>query len=370
MLPAIYHDQVAEVCIHHSKHLITASYVSEKMKSLNKAAVDKDLILLNECGLDPGIDHMSGMKVIDQIREKGLEIHAFETFTGGLLESTTEDNPWQYKFTWNPKNVVMAGVGGVKFLQEGRFKYIPHQRLFRRFELIHIPGYGYFEGYANRDSLGYREIYGLQDIKTMFRGTFRRPGFCKAWNVFVQLGAVDDSYQMEHVESMTHRQFINSFLSYNPNDSVELKLAHYINIDMESDEMTKLKWSGFFSEKLVGLDSGSPAQILEHILKKNWTLDPGEKDMIIMWHKFNFMEEGEMKEVNSTLVAIGDDDNNTAMSKTVGLPMGISTKLILENKISKRGVLIPTERELYEPILEELKTLGFDFIESQKETVH
>ena len=231
-----------------------------------------------EMGLDPGIDHMSAMQVLDRIKSAGHKLTAFETFTGGLLADDQKvDNPWQYKFTWNPRNVVLAGTGIVKFIQEGRLKYIPYQKLFQRTEVIHIPEYGYFEGYANRDSLKYLEVYKLNGINTLYRGTLRRPGFCKAWDAFVQIGATDDSYTLFGLEDMTHRQFINTFLQYNPNDSIELKLAHYLNIGMESAEMYKLKWIGIFDDQLIGLQEGTPAQILEHILKKKWTLDDSRK---------------------------------------------------------------------------------------------
>jgi len=366
MLPMKFHPVAARECVKAGRHLITASYATEEIRAMDKDAKERGIILLNECGLDPGIDHMSAMKTMHRIQKEGGELLAFETFTGGLLAPNDNvDNPWQYKFTWNPRNVVLAGTGGVKFMQEGRYKYIPHHKVFRRTEVIHIPGYGYFEGYANRDSLRYREIYGLGNIRTMYRGTLRRPGFCKAWSIFVQLGACDDSFEMEEVGKMTHRQFINSFLSFNPDDSIELKLAYYMNIDLESDEMNKLKWAGFFSDELVGLQRGTPAQILEHILKKKWTLDHDERDMIVMLHKFIFMNKGQKREVHSTMVAIGDDEINTAMSKTVGLPMGIATKLLAEGKIKSRGVKIPIEEEIYLPILEKLKKMGFDFNERE-----
>lgn len=368
MLPARFHMIVAHACLKLSKHLVTASYVNEEMKALDEEAKTKGLVFLNECGLDPGIDHMSAMQVIDRIRSKGNELIGFESFTGGLLAPTEDENPWKYKFTWNPRNVVLAGQGIVKFIQESRYKFIPYQRLFRRTEIVHIPKYGEFEGYANRDSLKYLDVYNLRGIKTLFRGTFRRPGFSKAWNIFVQLGATDDSYQMEGVEKMTHRQFINSFLSYNPGDSVELKLAHYLSLDLHGDIMHKLKWVGAFSEELVGLKEGTPAQILQTILKKKWTLNNEDRDMIVMWHKFNYIDKSnndKETEIHSSIVTIGEDTVNTAMSKTVGLPLGIATKLILENKVQSKGVLIPIIRELYEPILAELsEDFGFDFTES------
>jgi saccharopine dehydrogenase (NADP+, L-glutamate forming) len=364
MLPASFHIKIAEKCAEVGRHLLTASYVTDEIIELSKKFEEKNKLLIMEMGLDPGIDHMSAMKVLDRIKGEGNELTAFETFTGGLLVPDGEsENPWQYKFTWNPRNVVTAGQGFVKFIQEGRYKYIPYNKLFRRTEVIHIPGYGFFEGYANRDSLKYLDMYDLQGIKTLYRGTLRRPGFCLAWDVFVQLGATDDSFEMEGVSEMTHRQFLNSFLSFNPNDSIELKLAHYMNLDMESDIMYKFKWLGMFSEELVGLDRGTPAQILEHILKKKWTLDPSEHDMIVMWHKFNFIENGMPKQIESHMVAIGDDETNTAMSKTVGFPLAIAAKLILQGKIDLTGVHIPTKKEIYRPVLAELEKMGFEFSE-------
>ncbi len=368
MLPARFHISVAKACLKLSKHLVTASYVNDEMRALDAEAKKKGLVFLNECGLDPGMDHMSAMQVIDRIREKGNELIGFESFTGGLLAPSDDDNPWKYKFTWNPRNVVLAGQGVVKFIQEGRYKFIPYHRLFRRTEIVHIPKYGEFEGYANRDSLQYLDVYKLRGIKTLYRGTFRRPGYSMAWNIFVQLGATDDSYQMEDVATMTHRQFINSFLSYNPHDSVELKLAHYLNLDMQGDIMYKLKWVGAFSDELVGLKEGTPAQILEAILRKKWTLNPYDRDMIVMWHKFNYIDKsnnGRETEIHSSIVTIGENTTHTGMSKTVGLPLGIATKLILEDKIKSRGVIIPIIKELYEPILSELsEDFGFDFTES------
>jgi len=368
MLPAGFHQIVAESCLRDSVNLLTASYLTDELKVMDEEATSKGIIMLNECGLDPGIDHMSAMKVIDRIRDEGGEITGFESFTGGLLAPNEGDNPWQYKFTWNPRNVVLAGQGVVKFVQEGRYKYIPYSKLFRRTEQIHIPGHGYFEGYANRDSLKYREIYKLDNIKTMYRGTLRRPGFCKAWNVFVQLGATDDSYQMENVDTMTHRQFVNSFLFYNPGDSIELKLAHYLGLDMEGEEMHKLSWLEIFSEELVGLKEGTPAQILENILKKKWTMDEEDGDMIVMWHKFNYLLEGKEKQIDATMVLIGENQQNTAMAKTVGLPLGIAAKLIVKGKFKTKGVCAPTIREIYTPIMNELVSdFGCVFVEEEVE---
>lgn len=367
MLPASFHIIVAKSCLQYGKHMLTASYITEELGALEAEFKAKGLLFLGELGLDPGIDHMSAMKVIDHIRTQGHELTGFETFTGGLLsEASEEGNPWQYKFTWNPRNVVLAGQGIVKFRQEGRYKYIPYHKLFRRTEIIHIPGHGYFEGYANRDSLKYLSLYHLQGIPTLYRGTLRRPGFCKAWNIFVQLGATDDTYQMENVAEMTHRQFLNSFLSFNPQDSVELKLAHYLGLDIDGEEMFKLQWLGLFEETLVGLQKGSPAQILEHILRKKWTMTEEENDRIVMWHKFDFIDNGVHRQIQSHMVAVGENVTDTAMAKTVGLPLAIATCLVAEGKVDlEPGMHIPTVAPLYEPILEELAKLGFEFEERE-----
>lgn len=367
MLPASLHIHVALLCAEYGKHMLTASYLTDDIRQLSDQFKAKGALCLMELGLDPGIDHMSAMKVLDRIKDAGHRLTSFETFTGGLLaDDQTKDNPWNYKFTWNPRNVVMAGSGTVKFIQENRFKYIPYHRLFKRTEVIHIPGYGYFEGYANRDSLKYLDLYGLRDIKTLYRGTLRRPGFCKAWDIFVQLGATDDTFLMENVAELTHRQFINSFLAYNPHDSVELKLAHYMNIGLESDEMYKLQWLGIFDEVKIGLDRGTPAQILEHILKKKWTLDETDRDMIVMWHKFRYLAGAGTKEIQSHMVVLGDDPVHTAMAKTVGLPLAIGARLILQGQIKTTGVTVPTIREIYVPVLEELEKMGFEFSEREK----
>ena len=366
MLPASLHIHVAKKCAEIGKHFLTASYLKEDVKALDEAFKKAGKTVIMEMGLDPGIDHMSAMKVLDELREKKLELTGFETFTGGLIaEESVGDNPWKYKFTWNPRNVVLAGQGTCKFIQEGRYKYIPYHKLFRRTEMIFIPGYGYFEGYANRDSLAYLDVYNLRGINTLYRGTLRRPGYCASWDVFVQLGATDDGYEMENVSTMTHRQFINSFLSYNPHDSIELKLAHYINQPLDSDIMFKLRWLGMFEDEPVGLEKGTPAKILEHILKKKWTLQKEDKDMIVMWHKFNFMENGKHRQIESSMVTLGDDDQNTAMAKTVGLPLAIAAKLILKQEIQLAGVHVPTSKKIYKPVLKELSALGFDFNERE-----
>jgi len=370
MLPARFHKFVATSCVKFSKNLLTASYETAELKAFETEVSKKGLFFLNECGLDPGLDHMSAMKIIDDLRNEGHELLCFESFTGGLVAPESDNNPWNYKFSWNPRNVVLAGQDGpAKFIQNGKIKYIPYNRLFRRTEIIDIESYGLFEGYANRDSLGYIEKYNLQGIPTIYRGTLRRPGYCRAWNIFVQLGATDDSYYLENLENMTHREFINSFLHYHPTDSVELKLYRAMHIDQDSDIIYKLNWLGVFDDTKIGLKRATPAQILEHILKQKWQLQPDDKDMIVMWHKFIYHDSKLQKNVKltSSLAVIGENSKHTAMSKTVGLPLAIAAKLVLTGKINLSGMYIPTHKNIYEPVLKELEQNGIIFSEKIEE---
>ena len=365
MLPARFHIEVAKDCIVFKKNMVTASYITPEMKALDDEVKKQGLVFMNEIGLDPGIDHMSAMQVIDRIRDNGAKMLLFESFTGGLVAPESDTNLWNYKFTWNPRNVVLAGQGGAaKFIQEGKYKYIPYHKLFRRTEFLNIIDSGKFEAYANRDSLKYMKEYGLDDILTMYRGTIRRVGFSRAWNLFVRLGMTDDSYIMEDSEEMSYRDFTNSFLAYNPNDSVELKLRSYLKIEQDDIIWDKLLELDIFSPtKKVGLKDATPAQILQKILMDSWSLQEDDKDMIVMQHKFGYEFKGERRQIESSMVVIGEDQTYTAMAKTVGLPVGIATLLILNEKITTPGVQIPINKEVYEPILEELKEQGIIFNE-------
>ena len=368
MLPARFHLEIAKDCLEFGKNLVTASYISKELKELDEEVRVRGLIFMNEIGLDPGIDHMSAMQVIDRIKDKGGKMLLFESFTGGLVAPESDNNLWNYKFTWNPRNVVVAGQGGVaKFIQEGKYKYIPYHKLFRRTEFLDIDGYGRFEAMANRDSLNYREIYGLQDALTLYRGTIRRVGFCRAWNIFVQLGMTDDSYVMEGSEKMSYRDFTNSFLPYKPHDSVELKLRHYLKIDQDDVIWDKLLELDIFNpDKIIGLKDATPAQILQKILMDSWTLEADDKDMIVMYHIFGYELEGRKKQIVSNMVIIGEDQTYTAMAKTVGLPVAMAALAILNGKISKPGIQLPISKEVYDPILKELQAHGIEFKEKKE----
>lgn len=369
MLPARFHIEVAKDCLEFGKSMVTASYISKEMKALNTEAVAKGLIFMNEIGLDPGIDHMSAMQVIDRIRAKGGQMLLFESFCGGLIAPESDDNLWNYKFTWNPRNVILAGQGGAaEFLQEGRYKYIPYHRLFRRTEFINIEGYGKFEVYANRNSLQYQSVYGLDNILTLYRGTIRRVGYSKAWNMFVQLGMTDDTYIIPNSENLTYREFVNLFLAYSHTDSIELKLRYALNIDQDDLMWEKLVELDLFNkEKTIGIANATPAMALQKILEDKWTLAPEDKDMIVMYHKFGYKLDGKKFQIDSNMTLIGEDQTHTAMAKTVGLPVAIAAIKILNGEISTPGVQLPIAKEVYGPILKELEEKGIIFREENVE---
>ncbi len=361
MLPAKFHHFVATAAVELGKNMVTASYVSDDIKALDNKAKEKGVLILMEMGVDPGIDHMSAMQIIDKIKARGGKINLFKSYTGGLVVPKYDNNPWNYKFTWNPRNVILAGQGVSKFIRHGKYKYIPYHQVFSRIERITFNEVGEFEAYANRDSISYREIYGIKDIPTIFRGTLRRPGFCKAWNVFVQLGMTDDSYLVEDVANMTYREFTNTFLAFHKTMTVEEKIAKLFNLSEDSSILYKLRWLGIFSNEKIGLIKATPAQILQHLLMKKWALEEGDKDMIVMRHLFEYEINNKIEQIESSLVVYGND--HTAMSITVGTPLAIAVKRILNGELTGSGVERPVKKEIYEPILEELKDYGVIFQE-------
>jgi saccharopine dehydrogenase (NADP+, L-glutamate forming) len=364
LLPPQMHLEVAQDCIALGKHMVTASYVSKQVFRLGDEARQRALVFMNELGLDPGIDHMSAMQRIHQIKNNGGKINAFYSYTGGLVAPESDDNPWHYKFSWNPRNVVLAGQGTAQFLEDGKLKYIPYRRLFRQYRNVEIPGMGEWEVYANRDSLMYKEAYGLQNIRTMFRGTIRHKGFCDAWNALVRIGLTDATFPIVDSDKLTYHDLMEAFLGISQHaGSVKDRVAKMIETDPDSDIMQKLEWLGLFSKRRIKLQNATPALILENLLLEKWALQPNDKDMVIMQHVFEYEQQRKRRKMTSTLVMKGTNSEETAMSRLVGLPLGIFVKLLMMGKISTTGVNIPTMPEVYEPVMAELEDHGVKFME-------
>jgi saccharopine dehydrogenase-like NADP-dependent oxidoreductase len=367
LLPPQMHLEVAQDCIVLGKHMVTASYVSKQVFRLGDEARQRALVFMNELGLDPGIDHMSAMQRIHKIQEAGGKITAFYSYTGGLVAPESDDNPWHYKFSWNPRNVVLAGQGTAQFLEDNKLKYIPYRRLFRQYRTIDIPEMGKWEVYANRDSLLYKEAYGLQNIKTLFRGTIRHQGFCDAWNALVRIGLTDATFPIVDSDKLTYHDLMEAFLGISQHTgSVKDRIAKMIEVDPGSEIMQKLEWLGLFSKKRIKVQNATPSLILENLLLEKWALQPADKDLVIMQHVFEYEINRRKKKLTSTLIMKGTNGTETAMSKLVGLPLGIFVKLLLLGKISTTGVNIPTMPEVYEPVMAELEEYGVRFIEQEE----
>ncbi len=363
LLPPTLHILVAKDCIKSAKNLITASYVSEEMKSLDKAAQKAGILLLNEIGLDPGIDHLSAMQMIHHIQKDGGEITSFKSYCGGLVAPEYDDNPWNYKFTWNPRNVILAGQATATYLENKQVKFIPPNRIFNQTVDVMVPELGKFESYANRDSLGYISPYGIDSAHTVLRGTLRRKNYCQNWNYLVNLGLTDDTYKIANSENMTYRDLMAAFLSGANQQNLEIQLSRFMNKAQTSKEFQRIKWLGLLNDEKIGISNASPAQILQHLLTQKWKLKKGELDMIVMKHEITYKKDKKNFKANSSLIVKGDDEVYTAMAKTVGLPMAIAAKLILQGKIVDKGVRIPLSPMYYEPILKELAKFDIKFIE-------
>lgn len=368
MLPAFMHVEVARVAIAAGVNVITPSYVSPEMKALDAEARAAGVLVLNEVGLDPGIDHMSAMQVIDEIRAKGGRMVGFASYCGGLVAPASDDNPWHYKLSWNPRNVVLAGQGGsATFLDQGRVRVVPPHRTFQTLTPIEVDGRAY-DGYPNRDSLGYRELYGLHDVETLVRGTLRCAGFSPSWDVLVQLGMVRDDATLTWAEGISWADWTRTFLPADAEVGRTVRDAVRHVTGAGEDDLDRLAWLGLFDEA-SGPDrvTGTPAQIVEALVTVKWVLRPEDRDMIVMWHRFDYELNGERKARTSSLCLEGKDSVFTAMSDTVGLPMALAVKPLLNGEFGTTGVDVPMSRTYYEPLLKGLEELGIRFVEQEIE---
>jgi saccharopine dehydrogenase (NADP+, L-glutamate forming)/spermidine synthase len=365
MVPYAFHPKVAKYCIDFRKHMVTTSYVSEIMQNLDAEAKKAGIIILNEIGLDPGIDHMEAMRIIHEVKEKGGEITSFTSYCGGLPAPEANTNPFGYKFSWSPIGVLLAGKNSAQYQEDGQKVSIPSENLFEDFKIIPIEGLGDFEGYPNRNSLPYIELYKIGSTRTMFRGTLRNLGWCQTMKKIVDLGLLDE--EEKDRTGMTYADFLRNLLDESTDTNLKKSLASRLGIDEDSDVIGRLEWLGLLDEKPIPIEKGSALDIIGALMLEKLQYEPGERDMIILEHTFvASYPDGKKEKITSTLVDFGIPGGDSSMARTVGLPPAIGTKLILEGKIQELGVHIPVIPEIYVPILEELKGMGIAFTEKKE----
>jgi saccharopine dehydrogenase-like NADP-dependent oxidoreductase len=355
LLPPGMHAEAAKIALKHNAHVVTASYTAPEMLDMHEEAKAKGLTFLNELGADPGIDHMNGMRSIDTVRDKGGELMSFASYCGSLVAPGSNDNPWGYKFTWSPMNVILAGDAGARYYENNKLKSIPYNRIFSNPETIDIPGFLEFEAYPNRDSIIYRKKYGLDNIPTLIRATLRYPGYCLGWDQFIKLGLTANNYRVEGSENMTYREWVSSYLPGADQNNAEEKLAELLNIKPGGYLHEQLLWTGLLSDRSINIENGTPAEILLDLLRDRLKFEEGNIDMLVFYERLEYRLHGELHEHVSYLVTKGIDNWHTAISRTVGLPAAIGAKLILNGEIKSRGVVFPWTKEVYEPVLNELE---------------
>jgi saccharopine dehydrogenase (NADP+, L-glutamate forming) len=364
MVPYAFHPKVAELCIGHKKHMVTTSYVGEAMKTLDQDARKAGVLILNELGLDPGIDHMEAMRVIHEIHDKGGKLLSFISFCGGLPAPEANTNPFGYKFSWSPTGVLLAGKNSAQYLQDGREVLIPAEKLFESYTLRAIEGLGIFEGYPNRNSLPYIELYGVPETKTMLRGTLRNIGWCETVRTMVRLGLLDQDEK--DWTGLTFAGFSRKLLDTQAED-IKKEISERLGIPAGLAILRRLEWLGLFSDEPLPLEKGSALDIIGARMTQKLAYSPGERDMIVLQHEFIASYPGSGQErVISTLIDFGIPGGDSSMARTVGLPAAIGTKLIIEGKIKETGVHIPVSPQIYLPILAELKTLNIAFKERRE----
>jgi len=365
LLPAVMHPIVARQCIKHKKNMVTASYVSPTMAKLDEQAKEAGIIILNEIGVDPGIDHMSAMKIFDEVKDKGGKIVSFMSYCGGLPAPQHNTNPLGYKFSWAPKGVLIAAGNDSQYLRDGEIVKIPGKNLFSHYWLVDIPGMGTYEAYPNRDSLSYIETYGLQGIQTIYRGTFRNISHCETWFCLSQLGFFAKEGEVFDNKNMSVPQFIKTrMLGLPENDSLKCAIAKKLNLNPASTVLKKFEWLGFFNENYqVPCEKGAAIDVLTAIMLEKMSYEPGELDLLLMHHEFIAEFEGKQQRITSTMIDYGIPKGNTSMARTVSLPVAIAVNMILQGKIDYKGVQRPIHRKIYLPVLAELETLNIKLVE-------
>ncbi len=366
MVPYGFHPKVAKYCIDFGKHMVTTSYVSEVMQNLDEQAKKANILILNEVGLDPGIDHMEAMRIIHEVEEKGGKIQSFTSYCGGLPAPEANTNPFGYKFSWSPIGVLLAGKNSAQYQKDGQQIFIPAEDLFKDPSIINIEGLGEFEGYPNRNSLPYIQLYGIQSAETMLRGTLRNKGWCSTMKKMVDLGLLDE--EEKEWDGLTYKNFIRRLMGSPAEENIQKALSVHLGIEEDSDIIKRFEWLGLLSDESIPVSKGSALDILGARMLEKLQYEEGERDMIILQHQFiASYPDGNKEKITSTLIDYGIPNGDSSMARTVGLPAAIATRLILEGKIEMPGVHIPVIPEIYVPILQELKEMDIAFTEKREE---
>ena len=364
LLPYVHHVKVADLCIGHGKPMVTTSYVSAAMKERDAKAKEAGIIIMNEIGVDPGIDHMSAMKIIHDVNSRGGKIVSFKSYCGGLPAPESNTNPLGYKFSWSPKGVLLAAKNPARYMEDGKEVNISSKDLFAHFHILRVKDTGVFEAYANRDSLPYMEIYGLQDCPTMSRWTLRNVTHCVSWKQMVDMELLSEK-EMD-LKGMTYKDFFVKMCGLTPDtcpvDSPEKRPG----TDEYSLTMQKLDWLGLLRNDPIPMEKAAPIDLLAGLMLEKMQYKPGERDMIVLHHDFIAEFPDRKENITSTMVDFGIPDGDTSMARTVSLPAAIATALILDGKITRKGVVIPVTPDIYEPVLAELKALAIECKEKVK----
>jgi len=366
LLPWTLHPVIARLCLAHGKHLVTASYVKEEMQAMDREVRDKGLVFLNEVGVDPGLDHMSAMRIIDAVRKEGGRIDSFFSYCGGLPALESNNNPLGYKFSWSPEGAMMAATNDGRYKEHGQVIEVPGEELFRHYWLKSVPGAGVFEAYVNRDALPYLDIYGIEDASGIYRGTLRNVGYCETWDFIKQLGLLNRKMKFDFDE-VSPREVLANMVNC-PESDVRAGVAACLKIPECSLTLKKLEWLGLLSDRRLKIGTASVFDMFAHTLKNRLVYDKGEMDLLVMHHEFEALyPDLPRQRIQSTLIDCGIPGGDSSMSRTVGYPVAISAALLADGKIDRTGVLRPVHAQIYEPILDECQRLGIQFREKRSD---